>query len=72
MDDRRVLVTVLVVLELVVICSTVLPRVRVLPLPVFGLLFVPLRLCRGGWQVGPVVLRRPAVAKEIDGVDRDW
>lgn len=72
MDDRRVLVAVLVVFELVVICAVVFPGVRVLPLPVFGLvLLVPLRLCRSRRQVVPVVLRRPAVAKEVDGVDRD-
>lgn len=71
-DDRRVLVAVLVVFELVVICTVVFP-VRVLSLPLFGLvLLVPLRLSRGGGQVVPVVLRRPTVTEEADGVDRDW
>lgn len=72
MDDRCILVTVLVVFELMVIRAIVFPGVRVLPLPVFGLvLFVPLWLSRSRGQVVPVVLRRPAVAKEADGVYRD-
>lgn len=73
MDDGCILVTVLVVFELMVICAIVFPGVRVLPFPVFGfVLLVPLRLPRSRGQVVPVVLRRPAVAKEADGVDRDW
>ena len=72
-DDRCVLVTVLVVFELVVICAIVFPGLWVVPLPVFCLvLFFPLRFSRSRGQMVPVVLRRPIVAKEADGVDRDW
>lgn len=72
MDDRRVLVTVLVVLELVVVCAVVFPGVRVLPFPLFGLvLLVPLRLSGSRWQVVPVGLRRSTVAKKVDWIYGD-
>lgn len=72
MDDRRVLVAVLAVLELVVVGAVVFPGIRVLPFPLFGLvLLLPLRLSRSRWQVVPVVLRRPTVAKKADWIDGD-